>query len=141
MARVRQFITMRLDGIPGFQDKLRKLGKQTPQAVGAALLTEGNSIFADSQHVVPVKTGTLRSSGFVYGPYKNDSGNPEVLLAYGGAAKKYALEVHENLAMQHADPTSSKYLEGPFIAHMRGIDVRLGIEAAQEMKRRGWGGG
>ncbi len=113
-------------GVPELTRRLDAFIEKTPQAVGAALYQVALDIFADSQRLVPVDTGTLKGSGGVAGPYRNTSGNPEVMVYYGGAAADYAIFVHERLDIYHAEPTQAKFLETPFLMHVQ----RISLEAA-----------
>lgn len=119
------------------QKKLRAFAEAGPAALEQGLYALGSDIFADSQGIVPRDTGALAASGGIEGPYTNAYGSPEVLIYYGGPAAEYALFVHEDLDAYHDPPTSAKYLEGPFIAHIQDVDVAVGVEIAKELKRRG----
>lgn len=84
-------------------------------ALGRALYEEANRIFNESQMLVPVDTGTLRSSGYVTNPLPYVSG-VAVEISYGGAAAPYAGYVHERLDLNHPNGGQAKYLEQPVLA-------------------------
>lgn len=73
---------------------IRRAGKRGLDAVARGLFLEGEAIMADSKPLVPVDEAILRASGFVRPPDR--SGQSIVVeLGYGGAAKDYAVFVHE----------------------------------------------
>lgn len=94
------------------------------QALGRALYEEANRIFNESQLLVPVDTGTLRSSGQVTLPEQGPRG-VSVTIGYGGAAAPYAIYVHERLDLNHPNGGQAKYLEEPVMAAADGIADRL----------------
>ena len=81
-------------------------------AMPQVLMEEAQLVFRDSQRLVPVDTGALRASGQIIPPRKKGT-KWEVVIGYGGAAKSYALEQHENLRYRHKEGKSAKYLETP----------------------------
>lgn len=93
-------------------------------ALGRALYEEANRIFNQSQALVPVDTGALRSSGMVTLPEQSPQG-PSVTIGYGGAAAPYAIYVHERLDLNHPNGGQAKYLEEPVLAAADGIAGRL----------------
>jgi hypothetical protein len=117
-----------------------------------------------SQHMVPVETGTLKSSGQVGEPERLGGVWIRVQMGYGDAASKYALAVHEipppmgsnfgtvqpgeerhmvvggRRARHGADigkPGSQtwKYLERPFLAKAQGMEFRLAKRLRAEIER------
>lgn len=93
-------------------------------ALGRALYEEANRIFNQSQALVPVDTGALRSSGHVTLPNQGPDG-VEVTIGYGGAAAPYAVYVHERLDLNHPNGGQAKFLEEPVNAAANGIAGRL----------------
>jgi len=73
-------------------------------AVSNAVNQVAQEVYGESQRVVPVDTGNLRSTGRI-APSTPDTLVAE--LAYGGSAAEYAAIVHETHKSQ------SKYLEEP----------------------------
>lgn len=67
----------------------------------------------------------------------------EVTMGYGGAASAYALYQHENLALNHPDPTNphsdpsgqAKYLETPVRNQVRGLSGRLRAALETSLRR------
>jgi len=71
------------------------------------------AIFDESQALVPVDTGALKSSGKIVSGSTDDYDSPNAYIEYGSDTVDYAVEVHENLQTPHQDPTQAKYLEVP----------------------------
>ena len=73
-----------------------------------------------------MKTGVLRSSGNVLPPsVVKDEVFVEVV--YGGAAKKYAMIQHENIAFKHPRGGKAFYLRDPIDARRTGLERRLAV--------------
>lgn len=101
-----------------------RLADEFDAAVAQAVFLEANDIMNRSQELVPVDTGTLKSSGSVEPP-DISPGHVVVRLGYGGAASEYAVVVHENLDAYHAPPTQAKYLEQPAMEALEGMGDRI----------------
>jgi hypothetical protein len=93
-------------------DAIAKIPSHMPNVLGAAIYQEATAIFQQSQLIVPVDTGALRSSGVV-SQIMREGNRIFVRVGYGGDAASYALYVHENLYAKHDAPTQAKYLETP----------------------------
>lgn len=108
---------------------LKVSGQRWQNALKVALYLEGNNIMSLSKRRVPVDKGALQDSGYVTLPVEQ---NAKILveLGYGGAAKEYALYVHEipskaegaphpeqhkpgKRTADHEPPRTWKYLEHP----------------------------
>lgn len=77
-------------------------------------------VFAESQTLVPVKTGALRDSGKIVSKNGFDAtGAPEVYITYGDENVNYAVYVHEDLEKVHQDPTQAKFLETALLHHKK----------------------
>lgn len=77
-------------------------------------------VFAESQTLVPVKTGALRDSGKIVSKNGFDAtGAPEVYITYGDEVVNYAVYVHEDLEKVHQDPTQAKFLETALLHHKK----------------------
>ena len=98
-----------LSGVGSAIEKLRRFSVEFPDKVGAALYLEAQIEMTESKRRVPVKTGILRSTGDVKQPVRKGN-KVSVDLGYGGAAKAYAIPVHENLTAHHS-VGQAKYLE------------------------------
>lgn len=103
--------------VKGLKESLNKLEKDAKLRAQRAVLTGiygfSNNIMTRSKRIVPKDIGTLGGSGYVTLPNKRGS-EYVVEIGYGGAAKGYAEEQHENLDYKHDDGRQAKYLEQPF---------------------------
>lgn len=129
MAKIVKF---RLKGVKQLERNLRRLGDRAEHVLGRGLYEEGEDIMGNSKEIVPVRFGVLKSSGKVDLPEKV-RGLIRVVLSYGGAAKAYAIYVHENLTARHKPPTRAKYLEEPFKRAQAGIVGRLARRIRHEL--------
>lgn len=92
---------------------------ETPEIVRDAL----QPVFAESQRIVPTRSGRLKRSGYL--EITNRGKRPHVEIGYGrGGNPRYAVLVHE-LPQKHAPPTQSKFLERPILQDMQGIINRI----------------
>ena len=112
---------------------LIKGGARAATATARAILEEGQIAFAESQRLVPVETGNLRSSGQLIGPTVLGD-TVEVTIAYGGADAPYALIVHERLDISHDSPTQAKYLEQPMLRAAEGILARIADRVEEALR-------
>ena len=88
---------------------MKRLSVALPLKVAAALYQEGLKVQADSMRRTPVDTGTLKASHETSLPsYRGDF--LEVTISVGGAAKKYAVPVHERLDVKHPNG-EAKFLQ------------------------------
>lgn len=122
MATVR--VSIDLLGEEKLLNLLAKGGPAAAQATARAIYEEAQIIFAESQRLVPVRTGALRASGQVLPP-KVSGSDIEVEMGYGGAAAPYATYVHERLDTSHDSPTQAKFLEQPVVEGARDIASRI----------------
>lgn len=104
-----------LDGLDAFVGTLLEFKARVAQAVAAGLYMEGNIIMTEAKRQTPVDTGTLRGSGFVALP-TIEPGRIELEIGFGGPARSYAVEQHENLFYRHP-VGNAKFLERPMNAH------------------------
>lgn len=108
------------EGLP----ELRQYLTQVRAGIMTALLEAVNDnamlAFRESQKYVPHADGILAASG-VRVPATQRGNTVVAELGYGGAASKYALIQHEDMSLNHPDPTNpksrpqgqAKYLEDP----------------------------
>lgn len=90
----------------------QKALKATLECVAKGLYLECEAIMTVSKaDYVPVAIGTLQGSGFVELP-KITGTRVTVAMGYGGAAKLYALKVHERTDIPHKHG-QAKFLEKP----------------------------
>jgi len=115
-------VLLALSGIRAVTAYLGSKEERVRTNVSGAINEVAQEVFGESQRVVPVDTGNLRSSGRI-SPSTPDALTAE--LAYGGTAAAYALAVHE------AHKTQSKYLETP----ARNAAPRLKVAVEQATKQ------
>jgi hypothetical protein len=107
----------------------------TVNDLSEALYVVAEEIMTDSkQNYVPVITGTLRRSGFVNRP-RVQAGKVVIVIGYGGAARSYALAVHE--APITRGQGKNKYLSNPVNAAAAQIPARLATRMSQRLRRQG----
>lgn len=122
--------TWQMATVRAFRELLQSADERAAILAAAGLYQEGLKMMAVSQRQVPVRWGVLRSTGHVYPPVQRGKA-VEVVLAYGGPAAPYAWVQHENLSLNHDDPTKAKYLEDPVLD-------RRETFAADLHRRMGW---
>lgn len=123
-----------LSGDERLERLLVQAGSDAGRAVAQALYEEAQLIFAESQRLVPVDTGSLRSSGNVTLPQPSAGGGVEVTIGYGGAAAPYAAFVHENLNARHNGAQQAKYLEVPVARAVPDMQQRISDRVERLMK-------
>lgn len=109
-----KWINMSVTKVKPVIDDLKKLNVEIDRALAEALFTTAHHIAGQADELVPVDTGALKSSQDVSHP-KGTSKTMNSRITYGGPSAAYALEVHENLAMNHPRGGQAKYLEEPFL--------------------------
>lgn len=113
---------------------LAAAGAAIPDVLAQALTEEAQLMFAESQRMVPRRTGVLAASGQVL-PAEVSGTTVSVKLGYGGAASSYALIVHENLAANHTGGRSAKYLEIPVLRRIPKLQQNLTRRIERVVKR------
>lgn len=94
--------------------KLRQMSNQINDMVRNTVEEVVQQVFDESQALVPVNTGALKSSGqIVKEPPSLDGSFTSSYVTYGNGAVNYAVKVHEDLEMYHTAPTRAKFLEIP----------------------------
>ena len=124
---------------PGdFRKAIQKDASRFRTAVVSALYQEANDIMSASVRVTPMDTGTLRQTAFVTRP-ETSGGEVVIELGYGGAAKEYALIVHEMpKSNSFQEPgTGPKYLERPMDEAKRGQLRRIQERSMRAFERLG----
>jgi hypothetical protein len=129
MSKSKQNVKIDLTGDKELKAALKKAEDLGPLLLDRALYLEALDIFEASQVLVPVRDGILKGSGVVEPPKDHT-----VLIGYGGAAKKYAVIVHEDMKAQHANPTVAKYLEIPFVEAQKGLQRRLSQQIGKDLE-------
>lgn len=116
--------TVDVSGVQRIQQKFKSLPEELRSVMGQALFWEAMDAFLISQDLVPVDTGTLKSSGAVIGPV-DEGATISTTIGYGGAASEYAVIVHEDLEAYHAEPTQAKFLEDAVTQQMQYMGRRI----------------
>lgn len=138
--------TISITGIDALRAKLEANLPKARQAAIVELYKFGSEVMLASKHICPMDTGNLVNSGHVECPELGitSGGTPafsfvpdvhvtepqkaSVVLGYGGAARKYALIVHENMVgtTQWTRPGSGpKFLETPLKAVQESLPARI----------------
>lgn len=116
----------RIDNIRAVKRALRKECKRRTDALARGIYRAGLFLQRQSQLIVPVDTGALRSSAYTR---RMPIADPIIVVV--GYTQSYAIYVHENLWSWHAVGTYAKYLEYP--ARVFRNEMRAIVE--QEMKK------
>ena len=119
-------------------DALKRIPSHMTNILEKSLYEEANVIFNESQKLVPVDTGALKTSGFVHAP-RRENNRVFVRVTYGGSAAHYALYVHETLYARHTAPTQAKNLETPLYRQLpviiRNLTIRINHMMRNELPR------
>lgn len=103
--------------------RISKIFKLVENATPGAIIFALRPIFAESQVLVPVRTGKLRRSGFLEA--KMTATGARGAIGYGkGGNPDYAAHVHERTDIPHKSPTRSKYLTAAISKHFSQIVPR-----------------
>lgn len=110
------------------------------------LETLANKMLDESQELVPVDTGSLKSSASVEAP-EFGSNEISIILGYaigemgdivnpdtGRTVNTYAVDVHEQIDVYHAPPTRAKYLEDPVYTDADQMGDYLSIAVRERIK-------
>jgi len=111
---------------------LRKALKDYPEAVAAALMSEGYALQRDGQKQTPVEFGILRRSWYVAPPV-----GPKNPIVEVGVGTRYAIFVHENTAARHP-VGKAKFITDPLNQRRSGY-VRRILELTAKFVKRGTG--
>lgn len=127
---------MTVEGVDRLASRLTALASMVGvQTVGHALVAEAEIEMTEAKRRTPVKTGALRASGHVGGPFNRTGGVVEVVMGFGGPAVSYAATVHERLDVFHRNG-QAKYLESvllesvPYLAQRIANRIRAGLGAS-----------
>lgn len=110
----------------GADAAMRDLGKiivNAPNEFAKALYQETELEAKECKRVVPVKTGTLKGTIHVTGPFKAGKRIWTFVVA-GGPAADYAKVVHEDLEALHSNG-EAKYIERPLNASRPYMKARV----------------
>lgn len=117
---------MEVSGLKNLKERLKALPVKHASGVERGLMLAALRLQQESQSVVPVKTGNLRSS---YRTTKTGSGFDTVVEG-GYYGVNYAVKVHEDLEMKHAPGKQAKFLEEP-ARRLRGELVQIVLDNAK----------
>jgi hypothetical protein len=138
VATIRKDFYVNTEEIQMLADALKRIPSHMTNILEKSLYEEANVIFNESQKLVPVDTGALKTSGFVHAP-RRENNRVFVRVTYGGSAAHYALYVHENLYARHTAPTQAKYLETPLYRQLpvivRNLTIRINHMMRNELPR------
>jgi hypothetical protein len=138
VATIRKDFYINTEEIQMLADALKRIPSHMTNILEKSLYEEANIIFNESQKLVPVDTGALKTSGFVHAP-RRENNRVFVRVTYGGSAAHYALYVHENLYARHTAPTQAKYLETPLYRQLpvivRNLTIRINHMMRNELPR------
>lgn len=121
---------------PDLESALRKFSLAAEVALGNALMEEARVIAGRAQSLAPRRTGELRKSAAVTGPYREGTRVTEVDVSFGGPEGTgnlgesnsiyvdYAVAVHEDLYVKHPEG-QAKFLEHPVLEWARDAEARL----------------
>ena len=130
------FLSLEVTGLEQTIQRFQHRHALLLKALGSALYQEAEAIMTPAKRLAPHDVGTLESSGYVEPPvYAGD--DVSVTLGFGGAAKDYALEQHENLDYQHDEGRQAKYLEEPAVAAHAGMSERVAQKIREYMAAHG----
>ena len=111
-----------LYGVVEMSAKLKKFAKEYPKIVGQALKAELAIEMKESMRRTPVKTGALRDSHVLLGPFYD--GNRVNAMISAGGELPYAVRVHENLEAYHPHG-QAKFLESTLMESARFMSRRI----------------
>lgn len=130
--------TLTFTGDERLAEALAAYAEDMSEEVARAMFEFGGRVLAEATELTPIKTGELRSRGFVEGPFETDDGQYyAVVVGYekhdeNGSGDYYAVPVHERTHVHH-DKGQAKFLEEPFKRLQSQFINELG-EAAQKVR-------
>lgn len=130
-------IKVEIEGGKELAKAFKQAEKRAMAALTQALVLEAEGVMRASKREVPVDMGILRSSGFVNRPKVRGRG-VEITLGYGGAAKDYALYIHEGIGPAVGRPAFMPPV-APFREWARRVlgDESLGFVIARSVGMKG----
>ena len=124
-----------LSGDDELQRQLKVAGPLAGKALASAAFEEMEKVMTGAKMRTPVDTGVLRASGTVLKP-KFRGKKVEIVAGFGGAAKTYAVPVHENLTVRHT-VGEAKFLERAFLDRLPRMDINLADGVRRALGRLG----
>jgi len=119
--------------VTGAHNVLAAILKDTKTAIpviARAMNEFSEETMVECKKIVPHDDGVLENSGFVK-PVVIDGNDIHQTIGFGGQAKAYAEEQHENLTYKHPNGRSAKYLERPVARSRKGYAKRLALRAKE----------
>jgi hypothetical protein len=98
----------------GLRRELQRAGKRAAAGVAIGLVQLGNEVMTDAKQRAPVDLGAMRGSGYV-SPAETRGNRVTVETGFGGPAKDYVIQQHEDLSLNHP-VGEAKFLERAFDA-------------------------
>lgn len=103
-------------------ERMKRIARQHPAELAAALYTESELLMFKSKEEIPVDTGAAKSSAHVDAPVISTN-KVSIEFGYGGTATKvnpksgkptttYLIRIHEDMDMRHT-VGKAKFLEDP----------------------------
>ena len=135
---------VKLRNMKPLQEAFIAAGRDAPKFAARALREEADEAFVMSQSFVPVRTGSLVTSGEVTGP-RMSGDKAFVEITYGGPSAPYAFIVHEvppnsggrwGGGYKHDFPTRWKYLENPVRIYARDMGRRMTARVLDMIARK-----
>lgn len=108
--------------------KFKKFESDMAEAMDRTAKEHIEAVFAETQILVPKKTGQLAATGETT---KNESATNKFSYSihYGDNTVDYAAAVHEILKASHAPPTQAKFVEQPLVASQGAFKVKMTLAA------------
>lgn len=131
-------VTLRVLGLDALLDQLERVRDEAVDVLPESVEDELDAVLAESQEIVPVEEGDLKSTGRVVVTERGERVSGRV--SYGNAAGPnkfvdYAIYVHENPDARHEPPTSWKFLEIPWRRRRGGMPAAIGRRVRQAIRR------
>lgn len=113
---------------------LQHINDQIVPAASEVVVEQAEVILAQSQPLVPVKTGNLQSTGEAHLSRIGARTGATAQVSYGGRGQAdYAVYIHEGLHLNHPNGGQAKYLQQPLLealnwlgqAFAAGLAVRI----------------
>lgn len=115
--------SIELVGTDKLVNLLIRVGADLTPTLARAIYEEGQLAFRTSQKRVPYRFGILKGSGRLFEPVVQGD-DIDVTLGYGGAARKYAMAVHE-IDKNYRSGKTHKYLSSAVEERVPQMNARL----------------
>lgn len=122
----------RITGMSAVLKRMDRVAADMEKAVAAGLYDFGAETMREAKSLTPVDYDVLRPSGYTTLPEARAEGFV-VELGYGGPARSYAVDQHENMRYLHPRGGQAKFLEQPVFARIGGLSAFLTARMAPVM--------